>query len=334
MRAALFEFVPALARALDEGDNYVIFCHAHADGDALGSGLALRDYLRRSGKQCIFVCPDAPAARYAFLWEGAGILPFDPQSADALLRGKTILTVDTASLAMTGPAAPYLEKYGVALSVDHHRVATPFAKQLFSDPDAAACAEIIADLVLSREEPTVAIARALYTGINTDTGAFRYSNTSARTHLIAAALLSCGIDAAKINQELYEERPLSQLNAQRVALENLRLFFDNTVGIVTFSERLLSENRLCEEDIDDAVNLIRSVRGMKIAICLKWRSAEEYKVSMRAKGESNVCDICRALGGGGHEKAAGCTVFAASPALAEQSVIRAVAAQLGKEAPV
>ena len=96
----------------------------------------------------------------------------------------------------------------------------------------------------------------------------------------------------------------------------------------------MAENGLCEEDIDDVVNLIRSIRGIRIAIHLKNRGDTEYKVSMRAKGDANVCDMCKALGGGGHEKAAGCTVFAKTPQLAEQAVLRTVAAQLGKEAPV
>ena len=334
MKPSLFEFTPALWEALRAGDDYVIFCHAHADGDALGSGIALRDFLRAFGKRCEFISPDAPPARYAFLCENADITVFSAARAAALLQGKTVLTVDVASLGMTGDAAPFLSEHGVALSVDHHRVSTPFAQQCFCDAGAAACAEIIADLVLCCGELTAPIARALYTGINTDTGAFRYSNTTARTHFLAGALLSSGIDAAAVNQALYEERPLSQLTAQRVALENLHLFFDHTVGIVTFSEALMAENGLCEEDIDDVVNLIRSIRGIRIAIHLKNRGDTEYKVSMRAKGDANVCDVCKALGGGGHEKAAGCTVFAKSPLLAEQTVLRAVAAQLGKEAPV
>lgn len=309
-------------------EHYIVLCHANPDVDAIGSAVGLCRILRRLGKGAQFLCPDPIPAQYTFLTEQQEVLTLQTVSASDL-REKTIVTVDTAELSLSGQLCDMLAAYPPLLSLDHHAACKPFSQYLYLDARAAACAEIIAALAQELGVGmTAAIALPLYAGINADTGGFRYSNTTSQTHLRAAELLSQGIDGTAVNRHLYEDRSLSEIAALRLALTQMRLCFDGRVAVVSFSAAMLQENGLKDTDLDSVVNLLRSIHGVGIAAVLKPRGEELYKVSMRSKGQYTVNEICAALGGGGHACAAGCTVSAKTSQAAEQLVLGQIAKAL------
>lgn len=309
-----------------------VICHAHPDGDAIGSGVGLCTLLHEFGKDVIFIVPTPIPARFRFMTEECPVpvIAYGDTAPEQLLVGRTVITVDTASAEMVGELEEALTgAFRPALSIDHHRVCTPFANRLLLVPEASACAEIIAEMVIDCGKVFSGVALPLYVGINADTGGFRFSNTTSRTHEVAARLLATGIDAAAVNTALYETRTFAEMTAERVALEEMRLYADGKVGIVVFTEELMRKNGLHDEDIDNVVNLIRSVDSVNVAIHLKPRGDGVYKVSMRSKNGTPVAGVCAALGGGGHIYAAGATVVSDTPEGAVKTVLDAVQSVLG-----
>lgn len=323
------EWVESFLKAQEK---IAVVCHAHPDGDAVGSGIGLSVILSHWGKDVIFLSPSPIPARFSFMTGSCPfpVIAYDGQDPDVLFAGRTVVTVDTASMELAGDLGnAFSGAWRPALSIDHHRTNSPFADALLLDAEASACAEIIAGLIAEDGEITADIALPLYVGINADTGGFRFSNTTSRTHEITARLLAAGIDAAAVNIALYETRSFAEITAERLALEHLRLYAHGSVGIVTFTTDMMRENGLSDEDIDNVVNLIRSVNSVNVAVHLKPRGEGVYKVSMRSKNGVYISDVCAALGGGGHLCAAGATVTAPTPQAAEKIVLDQIAETLG-----
>ena len=310
---------PALSReelltALAERKNTLVLFHRGPDADALGSALALREMLEQMGSRSFCVCADECPARLRFLLEGVqesiclSAVPadFEPQR---------ILTVDTASPSQMGALEPILGKQ-VELMIDHHGKGEPYAPH-YIRPKAAATGEILFDLAEAlvaegRIEWTASLRRYLYAAITSDTGGFRYSNVTPATHLCAARLIEGGVPAADLNHRLLEERSPEQLRATAAAINALRLCADGRVAIVCFSYARKQELGLLDEHLDTVVDIARSVSGVEVAVSMRQpQHTPFFRVSMRSNGAIDVSSVAARFGGGGHAKAAGCTVEAA-----------------------
>ena len=194
---------------------------------------------------------------------------------------------------------PFGETGHVDLAIDHHGTNTLFAKEACVDGSLAACAELIFDIGreifgwndTDRIMPAD-IAVPLYAGLNTDSGSFKYGAVTPETHHRAAAMLAGmhaeGVEHAKIAERLYGSRPLSQVMAAKAAYENLRFFCDNRVSLVTFTPETMEKYKLADEDIDDVVNLIRGIQGVRVAVHIKPRGENVYKLSLRCEQGFNV----------------------------------------------
>ncbi|MBR1992950.1 MAG: bifunctional oligoribonuclease/PAP phosphatase NrnA, partial [Firmicutes bacterium] len=151
------------------------------------------------------------------------------------------------------------------------------------------------------------VAESIYTGINTDTGSFQYSNTTADTHAIASDLMTYGVDHTAINVKLYQTIPMTKLKIQAAILQRAELLFGGKVAVGYVTGQMLEEAGAVLDDAEGTIDMLRNIEGVEIAAFLKEKG-EAVKVSMRAKSFANVAEIASVFGGGGHVKAAGCTL--------------------------
>ncbi len=305
-----------------------ILFHVNPDADAIGSAFALAAFLKAQGSNCYCLCASEVPERLQFLVNGMqkSVLP---ASLPAEFENARFITVDTASPAQLGTLYGL---YGdrISLMIDHHGKGTAYADNLIV-PDAAACGEIVFDLIAAtgKEAPEVC-ATLLYAAISGDTGGFRYSNTTKETHLRAAALVESGVDVAEISRKLFETKSMQVLRAEQLALERLRLYENGRIAIAAISHDDKQFNKLEDEHLSTVVDIARSVAGVEIAVAIRQPGEDGiFRVSMRANADIDVSEICAAFGGGGHKRAAGATVSAAGIADAEARVLAEIVAKIG-----
>lgn len=317
----------ALERLLTPAPTCILF-HVNPDADAIGSAFGLAAFLEAHGSSCYCVCANEIPERLRFLTDGVqkSVLP---ASVPAEFAEARIVTVDTAAPNQLG--ALY-ELYGdrISLMIDHHERGTPYADHLIV-PEAAACGEIVFDLIAeSGREAPEACARLLYAAIASDTGGFRHSNVTKETHLRAAALVGSGIDVAEISHLLFETKSMQILRAEQLALEHLRLYENGRIAITTISYDDKQFNKLEDEHLNTIVDVARSVAGVEVAVALRQPGKEGiFRASMRANADIDVAAVCAAFGGGGHKRAAGATISAAGIADAEAKVLAEIIAHIG-----
>ena len=303
------------ARFLSQGDNYLILTHRRPDGDTLGSAAALCRALRNLGKTAHVLENPELTPRLAFLMEG--LTKETPEERD------TVICVDVASPGMLPKTAEQLREKCV-LRIDHHGSATSFTPNELVDPQAGACGEIIYDIMTELgQTPDAKTAEALYVAVSTDTGCFRFSNTTDHTFRVAAACAAAGANIYGLNQLLFETNTLSKLRMQAWIVENLQLFADGKMAIVAIPravEDLLGVN---EDDMDNISSFPRTVAGVEMAATLRQTKEGLVKISCRAVPGRDAAAVCAAFGGGGHKGAAG-----ASLALPLEEAAKAVKAAM------
>ncbi len=284
---------------LKKNDNYYILTHMNPDGDAMGSGFGLCHSLRAMGKKANVLCSDPFPKRYGFLYEGYEPMKFTPQ---------TIVTVD---LADTGLFGRELQVYGeyVDLAIDHHISNTGYAAKLLLDANAAAACEVIYQVLKEGDMPIdKQIAQCLYTGIATDSGCFRYENTTPKTHMITAEIMGYGIPYARLNRQLFEIKSKARFMVEQYVINNVETYLDNKCAIIAVTADTVKETGLAQEELEGIASIPMQLEGIEIGVTIKEKEPKKYKVSMRSAENVNVSDICGKLGGGGHMRAAGCTV--------------------------
>ena len=279
----------------------VIVSHVSPDGDTLGSSLALMHALCMLGKEVIMNVDDDISTVYSFLPGIAEYRRFAPEeSVDADL----LVIVDASSADRAGNALDVVKSPAV-LNIDHHKTNTRFADYLYLDSDAAATAEIIYSLLLEMGiKLTRDIATCIYEGIYTDTGSFKYSNTTSRTLKTAAALLNYGVNPSLISDNM-ELKSRSQVEMLRKVLETLTFLKDGKIAYIEIPPELYDHN----VETDTFISYPRYVEGVEIALLFKQVEANLTRVSFRSK-EIDVAKIALSFGGGGHKKAAGCSIYA------------------------
>ena len=296
--------IKKIAKFIIAKNNYIIIPHRNPDGDCLGSAIALAYGLRSMGKTAYVTLPNEPSDRLSFLWD-------DSLKAPEEFSCQVCISVDVASPYMMAQLEDEIfNKAPHTVCIDHHGTNTCFAQHNLVDSDAAACGEVIFRLL---EHMGVDIdtrtATAIYVAIASDTGSFRYSNTTGETHRITAELIDMGIDAAGIMKRLFETRKPGELGAMAGIVSNMEYHFDGKVCLTYVDKSLLDEYGVTFDGVDEYVSLPRSIEGVEVGIFLKCYGPGETKVSLRSGEYVNVADIAASLGGGGHIRAAGVTIF-------------------------
>lgn len=280
-------------------DNILILMHKSPDGDAIGSAYGLCAALRSLGKKAQPICSDLIPEKYGYI---TGELPhqeFEPEY---------IVSVDLADTQLFGQKLePF--KHKVSLCIDHHGSNTGFAEYGIVDPSAGACAQILVPII--REMGVTVnslIADAIFTGITTDTGCFKFSNASADSYRIAADMIDCGAQSAMINRLMFDTKTRQQLALEKQALESLRYYENGNIAMITVTADMMKETGAQDCDLDGIASLPRQIEGVKIGITVKEKEHGLFKMSVRTTDDINASVICALLGGGGHRAAAGCSV--------------------------
>ncbi len=283
------------AQLIKDNDNFLVISHEHPDGDTLGCAFALCEILRLLGKKRDFICADNIPKDFYYMSDS-----FKGDSLD----NPYIVTVDVADAKLLGALN---EKYGnkVKLSIDHHKSNTYYAENCLVDDRAAAC-EIIYELI--EELPikdNLYIRECIYTGISTDTGCFRYQNTTPETFRLAAELTEKGIDSKKINKLMFETKTKSFLKMEMLARETLEYHFGGKCAMLTLTQDMYKKSGSNEHECHAIYGLPRQIEGVLVGVILKEKEDGSYGVSIRTEGEPDASLICSQMGGGGHKGAAG-----------------------------
>ena len=285
------------AQFLLRHDNYCILTHARPDGDTIGSATALCVALRQLGKNA-HVLENGEAS--PFLTRCLlGLTVKEPDEDD------TLICVDVASPhLLPGEHQQYLPR--LALRIDHHFSAVSFTAEELVDSASAACGEIIYDLLCEMgAEMTKDIAWRLYIAVTTDTGCFRYSNTTAHTYRVAAACADTGADLYPITQELFDTTSISELKLQNWMVEHAQFLCGGKAAVCAIPKSM--EENVSKEDLEGISGFLRSIEGVKISATLREIEGGS-KVSIRAVPGFDASEVARQFGGGGHKGAAGATL--------------------------
>ena len=303
------------AQILLAHDNYTIITHRRPDGDTIGSSAVLCMGLRQLGKTAHILENPEITEKYTHLHAGL--------TKPAAAEGDTVVSVDVASPNMLPEVFQALEDR-IALRIDHHGTATSFTPLELVDPEAAACAEIVYDvLLLLGVQLDVPMANALYTAVSTDTGCFRYANTTAHSYRVAAACAEAGAELFRLNQVLFETNSLGRLRLQGWLIDHAEFLAEGKIVICALPRSVEQELGLTEDDMENISGFPRSIEGVKIAATLRQEESGRIKLSVRAVPGYDAAAVCSVFGGGGHKGAAG-----ASFDLPMEDAVKAVAAAM------
>ena len=288
------------AEVLINNDNFIILTHSHPDGDTLGSGYALLRALKNIGKRACVLNNDDVHKKYAFLWK-------DIQQDEISDDEGYVVSVDIATLDLLGDelSARFSDK--IKLSIDHHSTNNIKADMSYLEGESGAAAELI--LLIIEEmgvEITPEIATCIYTGISTDTGCFKFRNTTERTLRFAAKLMSLGADTEYVNEAMFETRTIGEVELERMFIESMEYAFNNRLAIGVITQEMYRESGTGEDDCDWIASIPRRIEGVKIGVTIKERKNGTFKASIRSRKPYRANDIAVVFGGGGHENAAGC----------------------------
>ena len=284
---------------LKNADKILILTHRNPDGDTLGSGFALLRALRQLGKRVKLLNADAINEKYTHLYEGLSEESFEEEF---------IVSVDVAERKLLGDL---MEKYAdkVDLSIDHHGTGKLFAKKTYCESESASACEIVYEIVKALgAKIDKGIADCIYTGCSTDTGCFKYSNVTPRTHRIAAELIEYGADHSRINEKMFDTKCMNSIMLERMCYESLEVFGGGKVAVITVTKEMLRKSGTDKSALDAIKPITRQIEGVEIGLTVKEEDGGASGVSIRTSENYDASAICAHFGGGGHIRAGGCEI--------------------------
>jgi phosphoesterase RecJ-like protein len=316
-----------IVHAIHQRKRFVLSSHSRPDGDSIGSQLAMAYALEALGKQAHVVNLDrAPAPLLQFpgvsAIEIAGRVTGDFDAA---------IIMECGDLARTGVAG--LDRFDV-INIDHHPGNTAYGRFNWFDATAAACGEMVFDLVMELGVPlSREIATHVYLAILTDTGSFHYSSITPRTFEICRAALEAGVDPVLVARNVYDSNNMGRLKLFGSVLSEMQIDSSGTIAIVYLDHEMARAAGGTYEDTEGLINLPLTVKEIQAVVFFKQVEGDEYRVSMRSKGDIDIGAVAKDFGGGGHKNAAGCTVTGPIDALQKlfiQKIEGAIVAQAGQ----
>jgi phosphoesterase RecJ-like protein len=295
---------------LKKSKHVLIASHENPDGDAIGSLLATGLALQSIGKKTSLFNEGKIPAVYRFLPKVNAII----RNIDNLTCYDTAVILDCGDLNRIGRFTSAISQIPLIINIDHHETNTLFGDLHFVDATACATTEIIYHLINKMNVPlNKDIATALYTGILTDTGSFRFSNTNQNTFAICNDLVEYGVVPYQVAQHVYGTYSLGRIKLLNLALDSIEIFQNGLLSIMTVTQKMLSETGTHSEDVDGLINYARRIEDVKVAALifeldindLGKDKIRRFYVSMRSDGSLNVARIAAEFGGGGHSGAAG-----------------------------
>jgi phosphoesterase RecJ-like protein len=329
------EAIERLAREFRAGRSVAISTHINADGDGCGSEVALARILAQKGMTVKIVNPTPWPDTYEFLL-GKDVVDATSEGSSALKKADLLIVLDISDVKRLGNLSDTVRALKTSkIVIDHHIPSDePPSQEMLADTTACATGELIYDLAITLDaEITPEIAVALYVAILTDTGGFRFSNTSARCLAVASQLLAAGVEPEEMYRRLYASHPIGRLHLLRDALATLEV--DPAYGIswISVAAGAAEEYGLKSEDLEGLAEHPRSVGGTRMAIFFRDLGHGKIKASFRSTGDVNVNEFARQFGGGGHAKAAGALIPGTIDEV-RHTVVNAAREFVGKRAAV
>lgn len=285
--------------------------HVNADGDGTGSEVALAHLLRALGKSVAIANPTPVPDRFRFLTDPLGRTERSGEAVQALRDADLIVVLDIADLGRLGQLAETIRSRGITTAcIDHHLSpgTLPDGPRLV-DAEASATAELVYDLAVTMGWPvTEDVARALYVGLMTDTGGFRFGNTRPRVLRVAAALLEAGVHPERLYEQVYATAPVGRIRLTAEVLDTLEHDADAGLAWLTVPAGAIERHGATADDLDGLVEFARSIQGTRLALLFRTLSNGRTKVSFRSIGDFDVAEFAHQFGGGGHAKAAGASI--------------------------
>lgn len=310
------ECTPAqAAELLLQQERFTILIHRHPDGDTIGSGMALLHALRSMGKQVRLHSPDPISRRYGLVVE--------EEDTTAGLEDSFVVAVDVADPALLGSLQ---EEYGhrVDLCVDHHPSNKRYAKNLLLRGEYASCCEAIYELLLALGCPiTPQMANGIYLGTSTDTGCFRYGNTTANTHFVASKAIEAGANHGMINRVIFETVTPQRMVFESRVKETLQYFYGGNCALMYQLQSAFEGLDVDESELEGISNIPRTIEGVEVGVTVRQQADGNCRISLRSSDFVDASEICQRFGGGGHKRAAGCTIQA-TPEEAGMAIVKAI----------
>lgn len=298
------------ADAIRAAKNIVLSCHINPDGDALGSILGLSHALIAMGKTVVPVSHDGVPDIYQWM-PGSKTVVRDSDRRDFDLA----IVCDTGTTDRIGRAAEVINSAPVSINIDHHVAEGDFGQIRIIDTKASATGELIYRLLVALGAPiTAEIAQCLMCAIITDTGSFRYLNTTSETFAIASHLMDCGAVPADISELVFENRTLGSVKLLGRALDSLQMASDGRVAWAHVNAQDFADLDATDAETEGIVNHVRAVRTAQVGILFREIPGKKVRISLRSREGFDVNKVAQVFGGGGHHLAAGCS---ADPPLAD-----------------
>ena len=300
-RAALHAF-------LDRHQRFLLTTHVNPDGDAIGSEVAMARWLRARGKQ-VRILNDSPTPS-AFGWLTAEdtVEVYDEALCEArFAEADALLVLDTSNKQRIGRLARHLDRHAIAIGiVDHHVTHEGFGQVNVVEPELASTASLVFELLgEAGVKLDLLMAEALYVGLFTDTGNFRYSNTDARAHRMAAALVEAGVDPSDVTSRVHATAPAGRLRFFGEVLAALQLLEGGKLVVIEAAPEHFQKHGLVGADTEGLVDIPRAIAGVEVVALFSEVEASKVKVSLRSTGNVTIDQVCSRWGGGGHPHAAG-----------------------------
>ena len=304
----------------DTHDKYVILTHRNPDGDTVGAGFGLWNILRGMGKKAVVKNCEPFPARYAFMYEGYTEEEFTPE---------TVVAVDIADEKLFGESLScYTGK--VDLCIDHHISNKLYAKHSVVDGAASSATLILYRFVkaegIALDDIT---AKCLYTGLATDTGCFKFENTTPEAHIAAAELMAYDIDYANVNRRMFDIKSRGRMKVEAAVTSGMEHLFDGRCTIICVTRKLMEETGVDPAEFDGLASIPLESEEAVIGITMKELEKGGFKLSVRTTDKADASAFCRQFGGGGHIRAAGCEI-AGSYDEVRQRIVAAVGEMFGE----
>ena len=315
-----------IAQRLCDASNCLILFHVHPDGDAMGSAFALKVMLESLGKRAYCICDGDIPERLRFIARGQDSVRCDAVPSD--FAPDLIVSVDTASPSQLGGLYD-IYKDKIHIMIDHHKMGTAYA-DYFVDSEMSACGEVLYSVFgniasITGKGIPIDVKYLIYTAISSDTGCFRYNNVKPSTFSIASELLSSGVPTSDINHRLFGIKSLKQMQVEHAGFERMNFYSDGKIAVITFPYDLKKQYGAEDENLETLIDVARCVRGVEVAAVVKQPTEDKrFRVSLRSSTHFDVSKVCALYGGGGHERAAGCTLICDSILAAEITIVSAI----------
>ncbi len=294
-----------IARHISSSKSVGIITHIMPDGDAIASVLALTLGLRKKGLHPIAIRNDVIPKEYGFLPGLNHLTDLD----DLHEYPETLVVLDCGDIERLGQGCELATKAGTVINLDHHISNTMFGNLNLVDTGAAATGEIVYQLIkLMGIDMDVDIATCLYTAILTDTGGFKYDNTTWISHTIAGELITLGVKPNLVSQMVFDTRTLSKTKLIGKAIDTIKIYHDGKTAVMYVDRHMLEQAGSSRDELEGLINFARDIQGVEVAVLIKEVSDQQFKVGFRSKEYTDVSRIAGVFGGGGHKKAAGCTI--------------------------